>query len=500
MVKKYVKIILCTGLILFACDSVNETDRSVLARIGDISITGEEFLTRSSYTIRPEWCRNDNYIHKKIALNSLVAEKLLAIEAGNNTLIDNDPGIQAYLKGRKEQELRQLYYQRVAVDQVNLNDQLFKTALENSERTYQVDLIPIGDDRIANQIAEDLHQNKITFTDIKDGIRKAGGSVQELDLKFDSPLEDPVYKALFHSDNLQKGQIIGPIKLDENSHTLIRINGWTRRILMTEKEKQQRLADIREKETNVAAMDIYVSWIKELMHGKQINFNKEILIKLVEAVAPAYFKAQEKSKSKMQKQVWQTGDESQIDLDDIADKVDEIKNQTLFVIDGQVWTIERFEQELKVHPLVFRNPKMSKRQFGEQFRLAIADMIRDLYITADAYDRGYDKDEKLKHRYSMWEDHLKAEYMKQQILEASGSDNKNDLNTVESILDPYMQKLFKNYSDQIEINMELFESLELADIDIFVVQDNVPFPVYVPNFPRLTTYNRLDYGRLLKVE
>ncbi|MEJ2545045.1 MAG: hypothetical protein P8Y99_13345, partial [Calditrichaceae bacterium] len=144
--------------------------------------------------------------------------------------------------------------------------------------------------------------------------------------------------------------------------------------------------------------------------------------------------------------------------------------------------------------------KMSKRQFGEQFRLAIADMIRDLYITADAYDRGYDKDEKLKHRYSMWEDHLKAEYMKQQILEASGSDNKNDLNTVESILDPYMQKLFKNYSDQIEINMELFESLELADIDIFVVQDNVPFPVYVPNFPRLTTYNRLDYGRLLKVE
>ena len=230
------------------------------------------------------------------------------------------------------------------------------------------------------------------------------------------------------------------------------------------------------------------------MRGKKIDFNKETLIKLVEAVAPVYFKAQEKSKTKMQKKFWQMGDDSQINLDDVTDQVNEIKNRTLFVIDGQSWTVAQFEQELKVHPLVFRNPKMSKRQFGEQFRLAIADMIRDRYITADAYEQGYDREKKLKQRYAVWADNLKAEYMRQQILKEAGSENAFDLAAVQNILDPFIQKLYIKYSDQIEINIDLFETIELSDIDVFVVQENVPFPVYVPNFPRLTTYNRLDYG------
>jgi hypothetical protein len=260
------------------------------------------------------------------------------------------------------------------------------------------------------------------------------------------------------------------------------------------------LIDVKEKEINVAAMDFYVDWIKELMRGKRIDFNKEVLTAVVEAVAPIYFKARETSKSKMQQNFWQLKDESQIDLNDISDRIDAIKYQTLFKIDDQIWTVEEFEQEIKVHPLVFRNPKMSKRQFGEQFRLAIADMIRDRYITADAYERGYDKNKKIKHRYSMWEDNLKAEYIKERILEEAGAENNNDLKIVEKIMDPYIQKLYKKYSEQIQINMDLFESIKFTDIDVFVIQENVPFPVYVPNFPHLTTYDRLDYGKIMQVE
>ena len=267
---------------------------------------------------------------------------------------------------------------------------------------------------------------------------------------------------------------------------------------MTNTDSQQRLNDLKEKETNIAAMDIYVVWIKELMQGKQIDFNYDVLKALVEAVGPIYFQAQDKSELKMQKNFWQLEDNNQITIDDVANQIDEIKLQPLFEIDDQVWTVERFEQELKVHPLVFRNPKMSKRQFGEQFRLAIADMIRDHYITADSYEKGYDKDIKLKQRYSMWEDNLKAEYIKETIFRDAGQEIKNDLKTVEEIMDPYVQKLFEKYSDQIKINTELFESIKLTDIDVFVIQENVPFPVYVPHFPRLTTHNRLEFGEKIQ--
>ena len=495
MIKKCVKlIVIFIGLLFLSCTSEKKTDNSVLVRIGDKHITSDEFIFRSEYTIRPEWCRGESNVHQKIALNSLIAEKLLALEAGTETLVDKEPDIQAYLRGRKEQEMRQLHFQRTAVDKMVLDEHTFNTALKNSERTYQVDIIPIGDDKIANQIAEDLNQNKITFTDIKDEISKVGGTIQELELRFDSPLDDAVYKVLFQSENIKKGQVIGPVQLDENAHTLIMIKGWIRRPLLTDTDSRQRLNDLREKETSVAAMDVYVDWIKGLMQGKRINFNYEVLKALVEAVGPIYFQAKEKSELKMQKKFWQLEEDNQISIDDIADRVDAIKSQLLLKIDNQDWTVEQFEQELKVHPLVFRNPKMSKRQFGEQFRLAIADMIRDRYITTDAYKKGYDKDVKLKQRYSMWEDNLKAEYMKEIFLEDAGHENKNDLKTVEELMDPYIQELFKKYSDQIQINTELFDSIKLIDIDVFVIQENVPFPVYVPHFPRLTTHSRLDFG------
>ena len=38
----------------------------ILATVGPSVITIQEFIRRSEYTIRPKYCRNSNYIHKKI--------------------------------------------------------------------------------------------------------------------------------------------------------------------------------------------------------------------------------------------------------------------------------------------------------------------------------------------------------------------------------------------------------------------------------------------------
>jgi hypothetical protein len=294
---------------------------------------------------------------------------------------------------------------------------------------------------------------------------------------------------------MEKNQVIGPIRLDENSHTLLHVKGWTRRPVISGTEYELRINDVKQKESSVAAMDIYVEWIKDLMKGKRLDFDREVFKTLVEAVGPLYFQAREQSKSKMQKKFWQLEDDKQIIIDDIAARVDAIKSSPFLSIDGQIWTVEQFEQELKVHPLVFRNPKMSKNQFAEQFRLAVADMIRDRYITADAYKKGFDKDTKLKQRYSVWVDNLKAGLMREKILNEAGVENNNDQKIVEEILDPFVTNLFYKYSDQIKINTELFDKIKLNNIDVFVIQENVPFPLYVPGFPQLTTHSSLDFGR-----
>jgi len=67
-------------------------------------------LQRSEYTIRPEYCKGDLYQHKKIILNNLIAEKLLAIEIEKSVLETINASASAFLKGRKEQSMRQLLY------------------------------------------------------------------------------------------------------------------------------------------------------------------------------------------------------------------------------------------------------------------------------------------------------------------------------------------------------------------------------------------------------
>ncbi|MGH7491390.1 MAG: hypothetical protein ACREOO_03235 [bacterium] len=86
------------------------TQETNLARIGGKTISREEFIRRAEYAPRPAYCRGDDYVHKKIMLNSLIAEKLLALEAGEDNELTRKPEFLLYLQGRKEQAMRQWQY------------------------------------------------------------------------------------------------------------------------------------------------------------------------------------------------------------------------------------------------------------------------------------------------------------------------------------------------------------------------------------------------------
>ena len=68
------------------------SDNNVLAKVGTRIITVQDFIRRAEYAIRPLYCGQSNYIHKKIILNSLIAEKLFSFEAEKTKidLLDRD--------------------------------------------------------------------------------------------------------------------------------------------------------------------------------------------------------------------------------------------------------------------------------------------------------------------------------------------------------------------------------------------------------------------------
>ena len=175
--------------------------------------------------------------------------------------------------------------------------------------------------------------------------------------------------------------------------------------------------------------------------------------------------------------------------------------EPLFRIDGQIWSVADFEQEMQRHPLVFRKRNMAKSEFAEQFKLAIVDMVRDRYVTTAAYEAGYDKAEEVQRNAQMWRDNLSALYQQNKYLHSLGlvSAFRNEpVKIIESRLNPLIDSLQAKYSEKIAIDTERFESIKLSRIDLFAVQRNMPFPVVVPSFPMITTDHTLDYGKSVK--
>jgi len=93
----------------------------------------------------------------------------------------------------------------------------------------------------------------------------------------------------------------------------------------------------------------------------------------------------------------------------------------------------------------------------------------------------------------LWHDSSIARYYRDILFEEKGF-LYDDPEGVAKRMNPLVDSLQTVYSDQIEINTELFESIELTSIDMIVNQQGVPFPKVVPPFPIFTNDNRLDYG------
>ena len=111
------------------CDFKN-SDQNILVRINDRIITKNDFIERSEYTIRPSYCKSNNNIHKKIILNSLIAEKLMAIDVESNLSGNNYSS--NFLAGIKEQAMRETLLKEEVYSQVTLDSLLLLSNYNNS--------------------------------------------------------------------------------------------------------------------------------------------------------------------------------------------------------------------------------------------------------------------------------------------------------------------------------------------------------------------------------
>ncbi|HNW60337.1 MAG TPA: hypothetical protein PKI62_11720 [bacterium] len=483
------------GLLLgTACHRAQGPKETILARVGDRTISTNEFITRAEYTIRPPFCKGDNYIQRKIVLNSLIAEKLYALEAGEKNELSQNEQFQLYLQGRKEQAMRQWLFNEEFFTRVALDTMEEKAQYKLAGRTYKLSYYSMADSSMARRVRESLQEGR----SFEECFARYGGDIATIpkrELAWSGPEPDE-FKSHFFAAALKKGEVVGPFAAEKGLYLVARVDGWTDRLVLGDKEVRQRWQDVTDKLRSQHATAAYAEWVGGLMRGKTLRFDGQTFPRVAKVMADFYLKSDAEKKQLLNRQLWNTEDTTRTSLP--VESLDEIADLPFMVLDDQLWTVRDLQKLLLRHPLVFRNRQIPSGEFGLEFRNALADLVRDLVVTEAAYKKGYDRAPLVQRTVQMWQDNLLATYQRNRYLREQGQEAefyKSYLPVIEKELNPHFVALSKKYGDRIEINTEAFEKIKLTRIDMFATEKNVPFPIVSPNFPLLTTHNLLDYGK-----
>ena len=382
------------------------------------------------------------------------------------------------------------FYQKVKID-TNRIKQVYKLA----GRTYQIAYFSVKSPSAAKIVQEKLNQGE-PFEQI---FRDFGG-LQKLprrQVAWADPENQVIEQALF-SAPVKKNDVIGPLDVGDNFYTTIKVLGWTDKVALSPSQMEQRWTDVSDRLRKQEAEKSYLKFVARLMHGKRVEFDPETFRALAKIYQPIYLKSDKEKKQAFNEHFWQKKSPEKILSNRAGAEIAPLLNRPFLRLNGETWTVGRFLKEERRHPLVFRKKKMTGREFPEQLKLAIVDLIQDKFVAEAARKKGYNTVNLVQRNVAMWRDNLLALYQRNRFLESIGKKEafyKTQMKILKEDLNPYIRELQRKYANQIEINTDEFEKIHLTRIDMMVLQKNVPFPIMVPSFPVVTTLNKLDYGR-----
>lgn len=485
--------------LLLSCGSSNQEEpkESILVEIGDVTISVSEFIRRSEYTIRPPYCKGSHNLDKKIVLNSLIAEKMIALEATDTSEILRSERVQLYLQGQKEQAMRQWLYAKVADEKVELDTTAILKTVKVAGRKYKISYFSLPDSSIAHQTGSLVSSNKKSFENIYYELT-GFDSIPYREVEWSENEHNKVLDSLF-TDPLKNHQFVGPIKITDDEFLMVKIQGWIDRPIIIEKQFNERWNDVSEKYHSRMAQEKYNEFILDIMKNKQIEFLPDVFYKIANLLGPIYLKTDKEKEEMLSNAVWDVG-QKEVDYSSLINKVEKLHNEPFFKVNDKIWTVKDFIKEANIHPLIFRNKKMKSIEFGQQLQFAIMDLIRDKYLTEEAYNREYDKINVVQRNVNMWKDNFNYIYHKEKYLHSvlpDSAENLNYLVVLEQYLNSYVDSLQNKYGDIIKVDVEKYNEIDLTRIDMSANYNNQAYSRVVPSFPIITTDNKLDYGSKL---
>ena len=485
MAKANYSFLIIVLFVYLGCNNSTEENPNipinVLVEIGNKTITVNDFIKRCEYVPRPVYCRGDNYIHKKISLNSLIAEKIFSIEFDRRNY-DTTNDQKNFIQGQKEQSMRQLLLKIFGFDKVKIDTNHVRFLSMLSNRKYEIHFISL----------DPKHKEKLLHLPLKSRIDDISTilnlnikSTKKIINKNDNMISE--IKQILYFSEPTLNTLYGPFKTQENKILCFEVSGWNKNIEITEKQKKDTWDETIKVYSEDLAKQHYEEYVKNLLKGKTINFDPEIFPLFAKKLSKIYLIEKNKKEAVIENRIWnQKGETEFASFDDIR----KMKNRVIFTHNQEQYKISELLGLIKKHPLVFRKKSINPNQFSNELKYAIADLIRDLYITKEAYNLGLDKNILVINNEKKWEDYIKSLSLNS-LLNKKHSSNPTPSKDLIMIVD----SLQNEYSNIIKIDTDKFEKIKLSTVDMSVMYSNQPYTKLEPDFPIITNDHVLDYGQ-----
>ena len=458
-------------------------DSQILVKVKDRIITKNDFIKRSEFTIRPNYCRSDNNIHKKIILNSLVAEKLMAIEI--EPFVDESNFSSDFLSGIKEQKMREVYLNNEVYSEIQIDSLLINEHFYNSTKTYGFNFVSFSNDTIAANFNYYLSNGR-SFEEVSyDYLNVENIPYRQVD--YNSENDPNVFFEIF-SQKLKSNDILGPVISKDKKILFLKVVDIKDAPLITPKEKQNQFDMVYQRLLELKQIEAYDKFVLNLMSGSRLKFHEKPFFKLAEKAYNFYIL--KNGVDKLEKQAFS--------LLDYMDELQLKKEETFLNYNEKSLSIEDVDRLISKHPLLFRKEDISAEEFPLQFKYSIVDLIRDEEINQIAYLNNYDKHIEVISEYNLFKDATLSTLHSRAILDrnniSSSEFDDNHIEILKDVFDPYIDSLKIKYSDQIQIDFDVFKDIKLTQIDLYAYKKGVPYPMLVPLFPIITKKHAIDYG------
>jgi hypothetical protein len=474
---------LLLGIIMAPGCSKKAGDRGpVLAMVDGDPITVNDFVRRTEFHVRPDYCQDSSMQAKRICLNSLIAEKLYAREARQDTAITRDARLQARLQGIREQTMREELVRRMVMDKLHIPDEELRQAYAASLKTVTLEamFVPALSDLT---VIERQARSGVSFAEIA---KRHPGLAEPVQREVGwGHVNDNVQKVIF-SDSVKQGDVLGPLPV-ETGYGLFKVLGWQKKIELSEQNRRQEMDNVKKRLEDYYIRKNYYSYAQNIMKGKRIDFSPQGWNTLVNILAPVYVHAVPPS------------DSLRLNREDTDTALQRVGDMPLLTLDGQVWTIADLRREVAKHPLEISMQQINARIFPRRLQRAIAGLITDKFLTAVAYEQKLNRLESVDKVATEWQTAFYFVRHREAVLHAAGFKgelSKEYLQAFDRFLNPYFEKLKIKYDDRIAVDYKELERVAITDLPMLVRKSKGPFLDYVPPFPLVSNSLKANYRKI----